>query len=194
MGIEGSEVVRCRDGIRGVLEPVGSPNEAAGPTRVVRFDDGRRVVVSSSLIEPHEAGGYALQLGRDEIERLVVPLVEEQAEVGTRRVETGRVRVTKTVTERTEVADLPLTREEVDVERVAVNRVIDGPVEPRREGDTLIVPVVEEVLVVEKRLLLREELRITTRRTETRDPQTVTLRREEAVVERDRPGGLKKTP
>ena len=98
------------------------------------------------------------------------------------------------MTERTEVVDLPLTREEVSVERVAVNRVVDGPVETRREGDTWIVPVLEEVLVVEKRLMLREEVRITTRRTEVAEPQTVTLRREEAVVERARPGGITGLP
>ena len=187
-----AEVVRFRDGIRGVLEPA-DPGVAS---RVVRLDDGRRVVVSSGVLKTGAAGGYDLALGRDEIEGLavengevVVPVTEERAEVSTRRVETGRVKVSKTVTERTEVVDLPLTREVVDVERVAVNRVVDGPVETRREGDTLIVPVLEEVLVVEKRLMLREELRITTRRTEAHDPQTVTLRREEARVERESSGG-----
>ena len=53
----------------------------------------------------------------------------------------------------------------------------------RQEGDTLIVPVLEEVLVVEKRLLLKEEVRITRTRTEVHSPQAVTLRSEEAVIE-----------
>ena len=53
----------------------------------------------------------------------------------------------------------------------------------------MIIPLVEEVLVVERRLLLREELRIT-RRQETRsEAQTVTVRSEDVVIERfDREG------
>jgi uncharacterized protein (TIGR02271 family) len=192
MGTSEVGSVRCRDGLRGVLEPSG-PGVSS---RVIRLDDGRRVVVASSLLKEDAGGGYDLPIGLAEVDRLcsasaagevVIPLTEETAEVSTRRVETGRVKVSKTVTERSEVIDLPLNRETVDVERVAVNRVVDGPVETRREGDTLIVPILEEVLHVEKRLLLREEVRITTRRTEAREPQTVTLRREDALVERSGP-------
>ncbi len=55
-------------------------------------------------------------------------------------------------------------REEYNIERVAVGKIVtDTPVQ-RQEGDTLILPVTEEVLVTEKRLLLREEIRITRRR------------------------------
>ena len=79
-----------------------------------------------------------------------------------------------------------MTRETVEVDRVAVGRYVDGPEAPRQEGDTLVVPVFEEVLVVEKRLVLKEEIRITRRRvSETAAPQRVTLRSEEIVVERD---------
>jgi stress response protein YsnF len=42
----------------------------------------------------------------------------------------------------------------------------------------------EEVLVVEKRLMLKEEVRVTKSRHEVRDPKEVTLRSEEAVIER----------
>jgi uncharacterized protein (TIGR02271 family) len=74
--------------------------------------------------------------------------------------------------------------EEVEVERVAINRPIAEAVGPRQEGDTLIVPLLEEVLVVEKRLILREEVRITRRKVERRSTQSVVLRSEEATVER----------
>jgi len=195
MNQQEAEAVWCRDGLKGALEP-GQTSGSGGTSRTLVLDDGRRVIVSAGLLSAREAGGYDLPLGRAEIDRLVaapgevvVPLTEERAKVARRLVETGRVRVSKTVSERSEVVDLPLTREQVDVERVAVNRIIEGPVEARRDGDTLIIPVVEEVLVVEKRLMLREEVRVTTRTTETRDPQTVTLRREEAVVERSGPEG-----
>ena len=54
----------------------------------------------------------------------------------------------------------------------------------RHDGDTMIVPVYEEVLVVRKRLMLKEELHITRRKREVSRPQTVSVRREEVEVER----------
>jgi len=88
------------------------------------------------------------------------------------------------VREGEEIVDEPLLREEVSVERVPVNRVVDRPVPVRHEGDVMIVPVLEEVLYVEKRLLLKEELRISKRRVEEHAPQRVVLRKEEVIVER----------
>ena len=102
----------------------------------------------------------------------------------TRPVETGRVRIRKVVHEREALVDPPLLREEVIIERVPVNRVVEGPIPVRYEGDTMIVSVLEEVLVVETRLLLTEEVRITTRRTETHTPARVMLRHEDVTIER----------
>jgi uncharacterized protein (TIGR02271 family) len=119
------------------------------------------------------------------VEETVIPVVQEELDVGTRRIETDSgVRVRMRVEERVQVVDEPLTRDDLEIERVAVERVIDAPVDVRYEGDTMIVPVLEEVLVVEKRLVLKEEVRITRRRTEHRSPTRVPLRRESAVVER----------
>jgi uncharacterized protein (TIGR02271 family) len=118
-------------------------------------------------------------------ERTVVPVLEEELDVRRRRVETGGgVRVEKTVDEYEACVDEPLTKEEVEVERVALGLAVEGPVAVRYEGDTMIVPILEEVLVVEKRLVLKEEIRITRRRRELHAPQRVTLRREHATVER----------
>ncbi len=115
----------------------------------------------------------------------VIPVVREELEVGKRRVDTGRgVRVHKTVQERQAVVDEPLAKDEVRVERVKVERTVEAPVDVRYEGDTMIIPVLEEVLVVQKRLVLKEEIRITRRRMETHAPQRVTLRSEQAQVER----------
>src|SRR3982751_2082323 len=74
--------------------------------------------------------------------------------------------------------------ERVNVERKAVNRIVDGPVDVRYEGDTTVIPVLEEVLVVEKRLILREEIHITRSTEEVHKPQRVVLRREDVSVER----------
>jgi stress response protein YsnF len=54
----------------------------------------------------------------------------------------------------------------------------------REEGETIVVPVVEEVLVVERRLVLKEEVRIRRVRSTERHQERVTLRRQEAAVNR----------
>jgi len=114
----------------------------------------------------------------------VIPIVEEILDVRQRRVETGKVRITKVVHEREEEVNAPRVREEVIIERVTLNRIVDAPVSIRQEGDILIIPLLEEVVVTEKRLIVKEELRITKRRIEEPTSQQVMLRREEVVVER----------
>ena len=114
-----------------------------------------------------------------------IPLAREELEVGKREVETGRVRIHKVVREHEELIDTPLMHEEIDVQRVPVNRELDAPAQPRQEGDVLIVPVVEERLVVQKRLVLVEELHVRRRAVERPHQERVLLRSEEAVVERD---------
>jgi len=72
----------------------------------------------------------------------------------------------------------------VEVTRVPVDRVVDHPPEIRTENDVTIIPILEEVLVVEKRLVLKEELHV--RKTNTQDnvELPVQLRKQRAVVER----------
>jgi len=118
-----------------------------------------------------------------ESEVVVLPVLEERLEVHKRTVDVGGVRVHKTVQEQEQTVDEALLREEVQVERVPVNRVLDGPVEIRHEGETLVIPVVEEVLVVEKRLMLKEEIRVTKTRRVEQESQRHTLRKETAVLE-----------
>jgi uncharacterized protein (TIGR02271 family) len=112
-----------------------------------------------------------------------IPVVREEVEVEKRRVETGRVRVRKVVREREEFVDEDLLREEVEIERIPLNRVVDAPEQIRSEGDVLIIPVLEEVLVVQKQLVLKEELRVRRRAVSTPHRQRAVLRSEEAIVE-----------
>lgn len=126
---------------------------------------------------------------RLEQDREVVPLVEEQAVVLKRKKLTEGVRVRTLVSERDEVVNEPLATEEVEVERAPLNHWVDAPVPVRQEGDTTIVTLVEEVVVIEKRLRAVEEVRITKRRSVRHAPEHVTLRREEAVIERLDAGG-----
>jgi len=116
---------------------------------------------------------------------LRLPLVEEEAVVGKRTVETGRVRVSTVVEEHEEVVRDLLLREDVRVERVPIDRQVDEIPRMREEGDTVVIPIVDEIFVVEKRLVLREELRVQKVRTVEPVEQPVTLRSTRAVVERD---------
>jgi stress response protein YsnF len=113
-----------------------------------------------------------------------IPLSEEVVHVDKKEHVTGRIRV-RTVTETgEEVAQANLQEDAVEVTRVPIDRVVDSVPQVRTEGDVVIVPVVEEVLVVEKRLVLKEEVHIR-RRTKTRSVEMpVTVRRQHAVVER----------
>lgn len=113
-----------------------------------------------------------------------MPLVTEDLVVEKRPVTTGGVRVEKYVDERIEKIDMPLAREEVDIERILIGEVVERRPETRKEGDVLIIPIVEEELVITKRLVLKEELRLTRRRTVRRSADEVTLRKERAEVTR----------
>lgn len=117
----------------------------------------------------------------------VIPLVEDEVRVSTRDVVTGRVRV-RTVTDTVEdVVRQELQGVRADVERLPVDQMLDPgspPPRPRVEGNVTVVPIVEEILVVEKRLLLKEEVRITLTDTTDSVEVPVQLRRQRAVIER----------
>jgi uncharacterized protein (TIGR02271 family) len=113
-----------------------------------------------------------------------VPLLEEELRVQKRSIATGKVRVRSVVDTVEEVARAELADERVDVTRVPVGREIDAAPSVRTEGEVTIVPVVEEVLVVEKRLVLKEELHIRRRVAHENVEVPVTLRKQRAVIER----------
>jgi uncharacterized protein (TIGR02271 family) len=112
-------------------------------------------------------------------------LLAEELSVSKETVETGRVRVATRTREREALIDEDLASEHVEIETVPIKMSIHAMPEVRQEGDTTIIPVVEEVLVVERRLVLKEEIHIRRVRTTERHKETVTLRYQEAVVTRD---------
>ncbi|MCU0893750.1 MAG: YsnF/AvaK domain-containing protein [Rhodospirillales bacterium] len=117
----------------------------------------------------------------------VIPLVEDQVRVSTRDVVTGRVRVSTVTDTVEEMVGQELQGIRAEVERVPVDQLLDPgspPPQPRIESGVTVVPIVEEVLIVEKRLLLKEEVRITLRDTTEYVEVPVQLRRQRAVVER----------
>lgn len=187
-------IIYDRTGQRGVIE---APAELKDKTRtdvMLRLDDGRAVSVPKSMLKADKDGMYTLDLTLADLDRtgaaqqaedqMVIPVVREELVVDKRTVEKGRVRVFKTVSEREEIIDEPLLHDEVEVERVAVNQIIPEPMVTRQEGDTMIIPVLEEVLVVEKRLLLKEEIHVRKVTRQARHAEHVTLREEQVEVER----------
>ena len=185
--------------LRGSIDTVHYPLDGSRAEVLIQMESGASVLVPFKALARQEDGSYRLTLDPAELESWphtvkepseqprVLPVIEETLDVQTRPVETGRVRLRKIVHESEEVVDPPLWREEVVIERVPINRMIEGPVSARSEGDIVIIPVVEEILVVEKHFLLKEEVHLTKRRVETHQPQRVTLRREEVIAERLHP-------
>jgi len=118
---------------------------------------------------------------RDAME--TIPVVAETARIEKRVAETGRAVIHKTVSEREEVINALLARHDVSVERVPVDRVVSELPVPRQDGDTWVIPVLEERVVIEKQLVLKEELRIRTITRHEAVQETVRLRREHVDIE-----------
>ena len=116
---------------------------------------------------------------------VAIPVVRETVRVAKRVREIGKTKVTVTPRERKERVDVPVAHEEVHVTRVRVDRFVDAAPPVRQDGDVTIVSVVEEVVVIQRRLRVKEELHITKRRGTRHHRETVTLREEEARIERE---------
>lgn len=139
------------------------------------MEDRKRVSVPA---EPNSGGEVAHETS-------AIPLIEERLSIAKRQVETGRVRVRVTVEERAETVTEQLLREELQIEHVPKNeRLTEVPL-VRLEGITTIIPVVKEVLVVEKALMLVEEIHISRHSSAETREIPVNLRTERAHVERD---------
>jgi len=178
------------DGCKGMFRV-----SAADDSQVeVKLATGERMIVPKAYALEQRDGTFRFDhsflrlLERSPQSEIVVPVVHEEVVVQKRPVEGERIKVSISVSSREQVVDVPLTKEELKIERVAIGRTVDHKEEPRQEGDTLIVPVYEEVLVVEKRLVLREELRVTAQRKNEQRSERFTLRREDASIERSGPG------
>ncbi len=99
--------------------------------------------------------------------------------------EAGEVQIRKDVREEEKTLDVPVTREDVEVRRVAVDREATGDEAAFSDaGETLRVPVREEQVVVSKQPRVAEELEV--RKVAHQDTERVgdTVRREEVDVQR----------
>lgn len=140
------------------------------------------------LAEGHAEGRGALRVGDDEMlgvggGEIVIPIAEERATIGKRDRIVGRVRVS-TVTREEEVELTETLRSSrIEIERVAVGTFVEEVPEVREEGGVTIIPVIEEVLV--RRLVLREEIHLRRIDEDREVRETVMLRTQDPVIERD---------
>ena len=119
-------------------------------------------------------------------DELVIPLVSEEVSITKREVVKGRARIHVVTDSVEQQLQTELIEEDIEIRHVPVNRYI-APGDPkpmtRTEGGIVIIPIIEEVAVIEKRLFLREELHIH-RHAHSRPAEIpVTLRRQRAEVE-----------
>ncbi len=179
-------IVEASDGVLGTVKKVFKEAGTGAPIFLeVQATNGPETFsVPASIIQPRSSQKKVyLAATRREVENLAsrhnaneekavestfegkeirIPLAEERLNIEKRNVQIGEFMVYKTVDNIQEHLKIPVIHDEAKVERVKVNMPIEKPAQPRYEGTTLIIPVMEEVLVVEKRLMLVEEIRITT--------------------------------
>ncbi len=128
----------------------------------MKLSNGTEITVPSASLEPQQDGSFYLRDG--------------QADVGAQPEDSSGGSRTDTSPEDDAGFDASLFKEEIDVQRVPVNRVLDAPAVTRVEDGVTIIPVMEERLKVEKQLVLIEEIRIVKKRTTVRDPRVISLK------------------
>jgi len=111
-------------------------------------------------------------------------LREEQLSARKDRVQAGQVEVGKRVVEEQRTIEVPVTREEVVIERRPVNRAATETDFVGNDSETIRVPVMEEDVTVEKRPMVTEEISVGKQIRQDTQRVSDTVRREEAVVNR----------
>jgi len=134
----------------------------------VKLSNGTELNVPSAALKPQQDGSFYLQDG--------------QIHTATQPEGGSKPSSVETPLDDEASIDPSLFKEEIDVQRVPVNRVLDAPVETRIENGVTIIPVMEERLKVEKQLILREEIRIVKKRTTVRDARIASLGKDRGRV------------
>lgn len=125
----------------------------------------------------------------DESDATTIALHEEYLEPSVSPVDRGVLRVHRRVETVPSEILADVSHDEIEIERITIGQQVDTAPAPRQEGDTWIVPVVEEVLVVEKRLVVREEIRITRKRVTEQIPIADTVKRQVIDIETESVSG-----
>jgi uncharacterized protein (TIGR02271 family) len=142
---------------------------------IAAIPNGREVQLRATRDEAVARAGNvpveARAVAQDSGTQVIVPIVEERLVPDKRAVDLGELRIHKRVETTEEAIRQLVTRDDVEIERVPIDRPLDAPLDTRFEGGTMIIPVMREVLVVQKQLMLAEEIRI--RKREVTEEQEV---------------------
>ena len=122
-----------------------------------------------------------------------LPLTEEVLHLSKQEISTGKVRVHTVVDTEEKFVRETLEQRSVEVTRIPKNEVLVAVPTVRTENGVVIVPVFEEVVVVETKLVLREEVHIRTNVSQDTVEFHVPIRKQRAVVERLNEDGEPKT-
>lgn len=197
--IEPGASVEATDGRAGIVKSVIA-RPSTGEVWYLLIRDGDHLLtlpaeLIAEVVNPHEvrlratrdeirrrAGGVSSEIG-ERTEQVRVPIHEERLRVTVEPVDLGELRIHKAVEHFPERVTRSVGRDEVEIERVPLDRLLDLPVEPYQDGEWLVVPVMEEVLVITKQLVLTEEVRIRTKRVTEEQEVYETLRREHVSIE-----------
>jgi stress response protein YsnF len=175
-----------RDGKRGWLRGVDAV-DPRHPLAVIELTTGEHLRIPFDVLEHHDDGGYTTSARWSEYPQVYrdgasIPVIEERVNVAVRPAPAEQVRVHRRVVTEQAAVEVPLTTERVEVDHVPVNQFVDHVPRSRQEGDTLIIPVVEEV--IEIRLRVREELHVRVVRERAVHRESVLIRRHEVDVAR----------
>jgi uncharacterized protein (TIGR02271 family) len=143
-------------------------------------------IVPAEPVETGSAETVSGVTGREDDE-VRVRRSEEELLVGRREREAGTMRIRKRVRTETEHLEVPKKRVEVTVERVPVEEGQSDEAgittTPQIEEEEIVVPVVEEEIVVEKRPVVKEEIRIRKQVVEDVEVIEEDVRKEEVEID-----------
>ena len=120
----------------------------------------------------------------DDARETVTTLVEEEVAVSKHVVPTRRIQISRLTRQHEQLVDELLTREHVEIERIPIGKPVDVMPSVREEQDSIVIPVVDEILTIERQLILREEVRIRRVKSTERYQERVILHTQEAVIRR----------
>jgi uncharacterized protein (TIGR02271 family) len=176
--------------IEGVVLPIQGVSQDE-TSLTVRLENQFLVMVPIRYLQRKNEDRYFLAMSFRDLEKApqpaettTIPVIEETPVIRKRKVDTEQVRIRKSVQETPKVIEESLAREEIRIERKSVNELRQEPAQPRTEGNVYIIPVQEEILVVEKKILVREEIRIEKVHVQHNEKVTVNLRSEEVTIDR----------
>jgi uncharacterized protein (TIGR02271 family) len=173
-------------------EPENEPGGNSMPIREEQARQSTTPVAEQQAKQPitpvteQQARQPITPVKEEQVKQPSIPVIEEQAHFEKKVVETGKVHISKVVYEDVDNYAIPTAEEQISVERIPKNVIVDVAPSVRYEGDVMIIPVLKEVAVVEKKIMLVEELRVTKTKTEKTENREITLKREEVKVERSK--------